>query len=210
MLRSVFRLGGLAVAAFAMFTAAGAVEAATVNTYSFTQAGYVWLPRGGAITVTGPGTLSGTFAGELNALGQWQASDLSTFSMTISFPTDQGTLTQNVGRLGDLSLFSFNTDRGGDLLIAAEDNQGDTTCVGAAATLFAACNPNGANPAATLGVALFQGVVLARTTDAPVITLVSSITTPPPGVPEPATWALLLGGFALTGAALRWPKWRVA
>lgn len=26
---------------------------------------------------------------------------------------------------------------------------------------------------------------------------------PPPGVPEPTTWALLLAGFALAGASLR-------
>lgn len=28
----------------------------------------------------------------------------------------------------------------------------------------------------------------------------------PPGIPEPATWLLLLGGFALVGAAMRRPK----
>ena len=31
----------------------------------------------------------------------------------------------------------------------------------------------------------------------------SGTVTPPPGVPEPATWAMMIGGFGLTGAALR-------
>ena len=196
----MLRLGLQFCRVFAMsciaFAATGIAEAATVNTYSFTQSGY--LPG-----ATGPGTVSGTFAGQLNTLGQLRASDLSAFSMTISFPTDLGPLIRNLGGLGDLSLFSFNTDHTGDLLIAAQDRFSNTTCVGPAATLFAACNPGGFNSADALGVALQGGAVFAETTQAPVITLVSSVTDAPSAVAEPSTWAMMLSGFALLGGALR-------
>jgi hypothetical protein len=173
---------------------------ATVNTYSFTQSGYF---AGNVVFSGGPGTLSGAFTGTLNALGQFQASDLSAFSMVIFFPTDTGPVTGDFNALGDLSLFSFNTDHAGDLVIVAQNGVHQTTCVGAAATLFPACNPGGLNPAGILGDLLVQGIEVTWTTQAPVITLVSSVSTPPPGVPEPSTWAMMLVGFALIGGALR-------
>jgi hypothetical protein len=150
---------------------------------------------------TGPGTLSGTFTGTLNGLGQWQASDLSALSLTFSYPSLQGTVSGSVGGLADLSLFSFNTDQASDLTIL--EQQGDTaTCVGAAATLSPVCNPAGLNPAGTLGAAIVQGFVIGETTQAPVVTLVSSVTSAP-SVPEPSTWAMMLLGFGALGAGLR-------
>ena len=189
-----------AAAALAIIsTATGAQATATINTYSFTQAGYaIILSRNNS---TGPGTLSGTFTGTINALGQWQASDLSSLSLTFSYPTMQGTISGNVGTLADLSLFSFNTDTSGDLVILAQQGNA-TTCVGAAATLSSRCNPGGLNPAGTLGVALLEGLVIGDTTQAPVITLVSSVTSAP-ALPEPSTWAMMLFGFGAMGGALR-------
>ncbi|BAK64758.1 hypothetical protein SLG_00830 [Sphingobium sp. SYK-6] len=42
------------------------------------------------------------------------------------------------------------------------------------------------------------------------VTLSIEALTPPPAVPEPATWAMLIGGFALTGLAMRRSATRVS
>jgi hypothetical protein len=182
----------------------GAAEATTVNTYSFTQANFVSTVRS---TATGPGTLSSTFAGTLNGTGVFSLSDLSSLSLTDTVPTTHGTFSSVVATLADLTLFSFNTQSGTNLAIVAKDGP-DGTCVGAPATLLPYCNPLGASPANTFGALLYTGILIARSDQAPVITLVSSVTTNP--VPEPASWAMMVSGFGLLGAACRRRKGHTA
>lgn len=199
MVRPALRMCGLVVAGYAAVLGPTTAQAATVVTYGFVQAGYLTTVQSAA---TGPGTLTGTFTGVVNPLGQFQLHDLSAFSLNFAIPTVVGTSSGPFGGLGDLSLFSFNTTSGSDLLIISQDNLAQGTCVGAAATLSPFCNPGGNNPAGTLGALLLTNVVVARTTQAPIITLVSSVTTPG-AVPEPSTWAMMLLGFGFVGAAMR-------
>lgn len=194
---NLFRSSVVSFAALALTAAASCGEAATINTYSFSQPGYVFFVRG----PTGPGTLNGTFSGTLNSLGEWQLGDLSSLSLTISYPTDHGTSIDNAGNLAGLSFFSFNTSSGSDLSLVFQGSS-VVTCVGATATLLLECNPTGSNPADTFGDALINEAVFARTNQAPVITLLSSVTSEA-AVPEPATWAMMLLGFGVIGCATR-------
>lgn len=197
MVSSNSRLIRMASYVSALVGLGSAANALTVNTYSFSQPGYVFFIRG----PTGPGTLTGTFSGALNPLGHWQLGDLSSLSLTLTYPTDHGIVSDRAGDLSGLTFFSFNTNSGSDLSLAFQGSF-TATCVGVTATLLAACNPGGSNPVNTFGDALLQGNVFARTDQAPVITLVSSITNEP-AVPEPSTWAMLLVGFVGVGYAVR-------
>ena len=102
------------------------------------------------------------------------------------------------------SFFSFNTTLpidSGSLAIYSPSS----LCIGAPAA-FGLCGLRS-------GYNLFGGVGLGPqffTTQAPVVTLVSSTTPdhptpedPTSGVPEPATWAMMILGFGALGVALR-------
>jgi len=195
---SISKVTRLVVAGFAVIAAATMAHAETINTYSFTQPGYtVFIDAQAA----GTGTLSGTFTGTVNSTGLWQESDLSGFSATFSYPTFVGSVSYNVAGLGDLSLFSFNTGSAGDLSVLA-NNATHTTCVGAPAVLSPTCESVNPNPANTLGVVLLEGFLLGRTADAPLVTLVSSVTSAP-AVPEPRSWGMMLLGFGGIGLMVR-------
>jgi PEP-CTERM motif len=159
-----------------LFSSVG--NATTIDTFSFTQGGYT---NGGII-------LSGTFTGTVNSNGFIELADLSNFSDTFEYVSGLLTVT-DLGYLTGLSLFSFNAQSpidSGSLDFAGQVGLGANLCVGGAAA-FGSCGGTGSRGA--YANSFF-------TDEAPVVTLVSSITS---GVPEPSTWAMMLLGFAGIG-----------
>jgi hypothetical protein len=179
----------------------GTAQAATVNTYSFTQDGWYSPFRVGA-------TLSGTFTGAVGSTGIMSLADLSAFSASLTITTVGGIVNVLPQDLTELGLFSFTTWGGPiSLFFTPITAPGATsgTCVGTAATLSPVCNPQGGNPFGTLGDYIEHGSPILFTSAAPVVTLVSSVTTSdtPAGVPEPAAWAMMILGLGAAGVALR-------
>jgi hypothetical protein len=179
----------------------GTAQAATVNTYSFTQGGwYSPFPVGA--------TLSGTFTGTVGSTGIMSLADLSAFSASLTITTVGGIVDVVPQDLTELGLFSFTTWGGPSTLFftpLAAPGATSGTCVGTAATLSPVCNPEGGNPFGTLGDYIEHGSPVLFTSAAPVVTLVSSVITSdtPAGVPEPAAWAMMILGLGAAGVALR-------
>lgn len=184
----------VAAAAIVSGSLAAMAHADTVNTYSFTQGGYLFD--------SGPESLSGTFTATISPLGHVDLSDLSAISLGFGGDTSVG--------LSSVSLFSFNSDHLSDLAMVANDGPLNI-CVGLPAIYLPTCNPSASNPPDTFG---FYGLPVASqaysvlSNQAPVVTLVSSVTRPsastePAAVPEPATWAMILVGFGAIGFATR-------
>jgi PEP-CTERM motif len=175
----------------------GTAQATTVNTYSFTQDGwYSPFPL--------DATLSGTFTGTVGSTGIMSLADLNAFSATLTI-TDLGGIVYVIPQnLTELDLFSFMTGGGASTLFFSPGGTSGT-CVGAAATLVPVCNPQGMNPFGTVGDYIDRAHPVLFTSLAPVVTLVSSVTTSdsPTGVPEPAAWAMMILGLGAAGVALR-------
>jgi hypothetical protein len=167
-------ISALGASAFlAMSGIAPATSATTIDTYDFTQGGYVGL--------AGTGDLTGSFTGAVESDGFIELADLSSMSVTFTV-TGGGALSSDALPL----FFSFDT-AGGSSSLDLITNLVTTplpvsVCVGAAAVLGASgCGAGG-----------FDGVFFPFTTqDFPVVTLVSSVTTP-----ESPTWVMMLLGFA--------------
>jgi hypothetical protein len=197
--RVVRRTLGLAAA----ILVGGTAQAATVNTYSFTQGGwYSPFPV--------DATLNGTFTGIVGSTGIMSLADLSAFSASLTITTVGGISDVIPQDLTELGLFSFTTWGGASTLFftpitITAPGATSGTCVGAAATLSPVCNPEGGNPFGTLGDYVEHGSPVLFTSAAPVVTLVSSVTTSdtPTGVPEPAAWAMMILGLGAAGVALR-------
>jgi hypothetical protein len=157
-------------------------NATTVDTFNFTQGGYTYG--------TDSGVLTGTFTGTLNSNGYIELGDLSSFSDSFAITSGLGTVTNLDFLPSSLVLFSFMPIDAGTLAIENEVGQGGFRyflCVGAPASLDASCGGTGHR--GVVGGGFF-------TDQAPVVTLVSSITT---AVPEPSTWAMMILGFAGIG-----------
>ena len=173
-------------------------RAATIDTFDFTQVGWIEVASflGGTVSGSVPdpgGILSGSFTGTVEPSGLIELGDLTSFSDTYFDLANPGGIGLN--SLFNLSLFSYNTTGGASSLdIAGSFGQLFAACVGAAVPLDGFCTSNFQlfYPPGTNGAI----VVLARspvefTSNRPVITLVSSVTTPP-AVPEPSTVSMLM------------------
>lgn len=167
-------------------------NAATIATFSFTQGGWV----------DGTYALAGSFTGKLDSNGYITKDTLTSFQATLV-----GVLPNTYG-LGIFafpsSLFSFDTFTpidSGSLAIYSPAGGIYPLCVGAPAA-FGLCGGE-------LGPSVRGRLGPYSTQQAPVVTLVSMVTEEPPpptstpGVPEPATWALTILGFAALGQSLR-------
>lgn len=191
------RLGKLVllVAFTGMILAPSRAAASTINTYSFTQDGWVFAPIGNYQY-----SVQGTFTGLVEANGLITQSDLSSFQMTLTDPIAPAV------QATTLQFFSFDTTADASTLDIVNRTQYVSsdlveTCVGAAATLSILCNPLGANPANARGISRNVALLYEYfyTTATPTVTLVSSVTVPDPvtTIPEPTT--LMLLGTGVTG-----------
>ncbi len=191
--------------------------AATIDTFDFTQVGWVQVGglQGGTVSGSVPdlgGILSGSFTGTVEPSGLIELGDLTSFSDTYFDSANPGGISLNSGDPPfKLSLFSYNTTGGASSLdIAGSVGQFFAACVGAAVPLDAACSPNLQffYPPGTNGVIVeLSSFPVYFTSVQPVITLVSSITTP--AVPEPSTTSMLMtflaGWLGFAGWAARRP-----
>lgn len=166
-------------------------NAATIATFSFSQPGW-----------PGGYTLTGAFTGTVDGSGFITKDGLTEFSATISglLPT---VYTLNALLVSPASLFSFNTSTpidSGSLAIYVPFDSVFSLCVGAPAA-FGLCGVQqaGLNPFGVLGPYY--------SAQAPTVTLVSIVTPgdpqAPTGIPEPATWAMMILGFGLLGRVFR-------
>lgn len=178
-----------ALIALALFAGALSVNAATIDTFDFTQGGWVNDVNGG--------TLSGTFTGTVEPSGLIEAADLTSFSAQFVLPGSSGafqfTRIAPFGASGPF--FSYNIDGGNSSLdfLAYAPSENILVCEGAAAPLACAGPQNSFGYSAAFGYTLQQATV----------TLVSSVTSNPPApgtpTPEPATAAILGIGLLLIG-----------
>lgn len=169
-----------------------AANAATIATFSFTQAGWA----------DGAYSLSGSFTGTVDSNGYITKDTLTGFQATLvgGLPNTYGL---EIFTGFPTSLFSFDTFTpidSGSLAIYSPAGGVYALCVGAPAA-FGLCG-------AEFGPSVRGKLGGYSTLQAPVVTLVSITTDAPPpgatpGVPEPATWAMMVLGFGALGQALR-------
>lgn len=163
--------------------------ATTINTYSFTM----------QTNAANGAVVSGSFTGVVDTLGYITKQNLLGFNAEINvhgvtaFSVDDAIFRES------RSIFSFDTS-GPPLDVGSLDIFGIGTsgamCIGAAVS-FGLC---GARAPTVHGYFNnYQEIYLS--TDFPTITLEGSVVTG--GVPEPATWAMMLLGFAAVGYVAR-------
>ena len=175
-----------AVALFAALSLPSRAEAATINTYTFTQDGY---DVGGALLYLG-----GSFTGRVEANGEMHLAGLTMFQASLFFDDGSG---DSFDQFGAPTFFTFYTLASGNpsggnsaLTIVASGLGASQLCTGMAATIV--CG-------AASGAFGAYGAV--STTILPRLTLVSSVTDTAV-TPIPAALPLLataLGGLGLVG-----------
>jgi hypothetical protein len=192
---------GLGAASFGL---AGA-RAATVDTFNFSQAGWAYpVLVDGTETLGTPrpsALLTGAFTGTVEPSGLIELGDLTAFSDLF---TGGGGDIEAAQDLATTTLFSYNTQGGASSLDIAgppAPEAASATCVGAAVPFDGNCNYSfGISFAPGIDGAVFigGGTLIAVTMDQPIITLVSSVTTPPTEpVPEPPSSVLFLTGLVV-------------
>ena len=180
-------------------------RAATVDTFNFSQAGwayanlvdgteYLGIPRPTAL-------LTGSFTGTVEPSGLIELGDLTAFSDLF---TGGGGDIEAAQDLATTTLFSYNTEGGAsslDIAGPSAPEAASATCVGAAAPFDGNCNYSfqiSFAPGIDGAVFMDGGTLIAVTTDQPIVTLVSSVTTPPTEpVPEPPSSVLFLTGLVV-------------
>jgi hypothetical protein len=184
--------GLMALGSLALATGA---EAATINTYSFTQTGY----HGGSMSNGLTAVLIGSFSGTVESTGIIGQADLTAFSFTLTiYNTDHSVFAVPLtGDLSDLALFSYNTTGGPSTLDFSSQNPVGV-CVGAAAA-FGGCGGSGYTGSFTYldpahPIVPGTGTPFLWTSDAPQISLTSVATTP-----IPATLPLLASAIGALG-----------
>jgi hypothetical protein len=152
----------------------------TVDTFNFTQGGY-----------QAGGTLTGTFAGTVEPSGLIEAKDLTNFfAVFMPGPFEYELIVPLPS--GGGPFFSYDVNGGNSTLDFIAAGQAPTDlCVGAAPPLACGSMPS------SFGIV----VNFAQTSEQPIVTLVSSVTTSP--VPEPLSAALIGVGFVAAAFFLR-------
>lgn len=200
------------IAGLAFVTTAASAGAVTVFSDDFNAAGYVGAPLGGVDTSDrfGPTTY-----GLINNFNGWSFASSSTFIATNGFGDGAVLLNENapggsasrtltgliIGRLYTVSVLLSGDNRLGlaYTLEAAIDGLNLSSTPGT--VLASGTNPGTPvtfNFTATGTSALLAFSQTAAGEGSPVIDNVSVTT-----IPEPATWGLLVGGFAMVGTAAR-------
>lgn len=209
----MLRIVAAAIAVWGLSIGAVAARAATIDTFSFTQAGWAkaMFTAAGPIGPGAPdpgGILTGTFTGTAEPGGFIQLGDLTSFSDSYSDAANPTGLGGTAMNLASLSAFSYLTMGGPSTLDIAGGRSGGN-CVGGALPFSNNCTADMLVvyvPGITGAVFQFFGSPNFVSTAQPVITLVSSVTTPPAGVPEPSSLSLLaafIGLFGFAGCAHR-------
>jgi hypothetical protein len=181
----------------ASVAAAGRVDAATIDTFDFTQGGYL-----------AGGTLSGSFTGIVESSGRYagymEQSDLSSFSFSfVPNPAAGIELSGNSPVLFEFDVANFLSTGGNtggntsslDFQSVFDPRATFTICVGEAAGLgYCGLPPTTGGPYVVNG-SVGPSTTYDYTSEFPTITLVSSVTT----TPLPPTWTMLIAGFVGLG-----------
>jgi hypothetical protein len=175
----------LAIASFATIDQA---NAATIDTYSFTQGGYII----GDVDAT----LSGTFTGTVDSQGDIGLNDLSSISYTLTVPNEYMATGSGVTE------FFFDTSGGGSSLdlvgLVKAPFSNFTVCVGLSAVFPPECGTVDTSGTVNGVLGLTNGSGIYYTSDLPTVSLISTVTETP-STPLPSTWTMLIAGIVALG-----------
>jgi len=178
----------------------------TIDTFSFTEQGWLYTVGLGGTIQTGAadpgGMLTGTFTGTVEPSGFIQQSDLTSFSAEY---TDSAGV---VIKQKIVTFFSYNVDGGGSSLSFSGYRFQPGFCVGQTIFLLLDCNNIYTYPPGTNGVVAFISYPAVVTTGLPVVTLLGQTTLLPPPPPltpvsEPASLGLVGAALVGSGTVLR-------
>jgi MYXO-CTERM domain-containing protein len=175
---------------------------AAVETFSFVSGSYML----GGTTVPINAGITGTFSGNVEGDGYIRIGDLVSFEATVHFSTGVNSVSGPID-LGDLSLFSYNTDGGpATLFVKGRHSSPDISgvaCMGLPTVADPDCATGAPSPFAMFHYAwthlpgpLTGADVIVYTAVAPTITHISTS-----AAPEAPTWTMLVLGFAGLGLA---------
>jgi len=194
-----------ATAAFSLFAIAGAASADTINFGQFGGEGaslansVTGFTSGGVgFTVTGPGAGFQILKQSSSWSGNFPVGTLLLFdnyapgAMTFDFTTS----------LSSISQLAIESNRFGPYTATLQAYSSGILVGTQSLNAVSAFNPNSV-PAFNFSSASFDRLIISTTNDDVGFALGGAGGTGGYAVPEPATWALMIGGFGLVGATLR-------